>query len=116
VDTKYEFGADAKGQIRVIDEVHTPDSSRYWYADDYEQRFQAKENPRSLDKEFVRRTLVARGYAGEGDPPPLDDDLRVEAAKRYLEIYEQVTGQTFEGTAEAPQARIRKALGLTSAQ
>ena len=55
---------------------------------------------------------MARGYQGEGAPPPLDDDLRVEAAQRYLELYEQVTGQTFEGTVEEPESRIRKALAL----
>ncbi len=112
VDTKYEFGLDAQGQVRLIDEVHTPDSSRYWYADDYQERFEAGEDPRSLDKELVRRSLIARGYAGEGEPPPLDDELRVEAAQRYMEIFEQVTGTTFEGDADEPVSRIRRALEM----
>jgi phosphoribosylaminoimidazole-succinocarboxamide synthase len=112
VDTKYEFGLDAQGQVRLIDEVHTPDSSRYWYASDYQERFEAGQDPRSLDKEFVRRSLIERGYAGEGEPPPLDDELRVEAAQRYMEIFEQVTGTSFEGDASEPVGRIRRALSL----
>jgi phosphoribosylaminoimidazole-succinocarboxamide synthase len=112
VDTKYEFGLDDQGRILLIDEVHTPDSSRYWYADDYEQRFRSGEEPRALDKEFVRRALVARGYSGDGPPPPLGDDLRVEASQRYLELYERMTGEAFAGVAEAPEAGIRRSLGL----
>ena len=112
VDTKYEFGLDDHGKILLIDEVHTPDSSRYWYADDYQARFDAAQEPRSLYKEFVRRSLIAQGYAGEGAPPPLDDDLRVEAAARYVEIFEQVTGTSFEGAVGDPVSRIRAALGL----
>lgn len=111
VDTKYELGIDRAGAIRMIDEIHTPDSSRYWYAADYEDRFAAGEDPRSLDKEFVRRALIAQGFSGEGVPPPLGDDLRVEAARRYMEIFEQVTGQPFAGVAGDPTARIRGALG-----
>lgn len=114
VDTKYEFGLDDVGRIRLIDEVHTPDSSRYWYAEDYQARFEAAQDPRSLDKELVRRTLIAGGYSGEGAPPPLDDDLRVEAATRYIEIFEQLTGATFEGAVGEPVSRIRAALELAS--
>ena len=112
VDTKYEMGLDKDGKITLIDEVHTPDSSRYWYADDYEQRFENGENPRSLDKEFVRRSLIEAGFSGEGEPPTLDDELRVEAAKRYAEILSVVTGEAFEGDARDPEKRIRSALGL----
>lgn len=112
VDTKYEFGMSPDGKIMLIDEVHTPDSSRYWYADDFEQRFEAGENPRSLDKEFVRRALIERGYAGDGPAPELGDDLRVEAAKRYAEILSAVTGVSFEGDTQEPLARISAALKL----
>ncbi len=112
VDTKYEFGKDAQGKIRLIDEVHTPDSSRYWYADDFEKRFKAGEDPRSLDKEFVRRALIAQGYSGDGAPPPLAEGLRVEAARRYMEIFEVVTGTEFDGAGGEPSARIRSALKL----
>ncbi len=112
VDTKYEFGMSPEGKIMLIDEVHTPDSSRYWYADDYQQRFEAGDNPRSLDKEFVRRALIAKGYSGEGPAPDLDDELRVEAAKRYAEILSVVTGVEFEGDTAEPIARICAALKL----
>ncbi len=112
VDTKYEFGRSPDGKIMLIDEVHTPDSSRYWYADDYQQRFEAGENPRSLDKEYVRRTLIERGYSGDGPAPELGDDLRVEAAKRYAEILSVVTGVAFEGDTREPTARISAALKL----
>ncbi len=112
VDTKYEFGLSPEGKIMLIDEVHTPDSSRYWYADDYQDRFEAGENPRSLDKELVRRALMEQGYSGDGPPPPLSDDLRVEAARRYAELLSVVTGVDFEGDTSDPIPRISAALGL----
>lgn len=112
VDTKYEFGLSPDGKIMLIDEVHTPDSSRYWYADDYQQRFEEGENPRSLDKEYVRRTLIERGYSGDGPAPALGDELRVEAAKRYAEILSVVTGVAFEGDTREPIARISAALKI----
>ncbi|MDY0002885.1 MAG: phosphoribosylaminoimidazolesuccinocarboxamide synthase [Polyangia bacterium] len=110
VDTKYELGLDAQGKVRLIDEIHTPDSSRYWYAADYEERFAAGEDPRALDKEFVRRALIAMGYRGDGPPPPLGDELRLEAARRYMELFEVVTGAPFEGAEGDPTVRIREAL------
>src|SRR5690606_23075012 len=76
VDTKYEFGVDAAGVVRLIDEIHTPDSSRYWYADGYAEAMARGEDPRSLDKEYVRRWLVSRGYSGDGPPPALPDEVR----------------------------------------
>ena len=69
-DTKYELGRAPDGRILFIDEIHTPDSSRYWYAEDYERRIARGEEPRSLDKEYVRRHFAAMGYTGEGTPPP----------------------------------------------
>jgi phosphoribosylaminoimidazole-succinocarboxamide synthase len=114
VDTKYEIGRDADGRLAFIDEIHTPDSSRYWYADDYEARLVRGEEPRALDKEYVRRWLVdAHGYRGEGAPPPLPDDVRVEAARRYIAAFELVTGSRFEPDTEEPMARIRRNLGLS---
>ncbi|MCB9702758.1 MAG: phosphoribosylaminoimidazolesuccinocarboxamide synthase [Myxococcales bacterium] len=112
VDTKYEFGIDREGQVRVIDEIHTPDSSRYWYADTYDAAMERGEDPRSLDKEFVRRWLVAQGFTGDGPPPRLPDDLRIEAASRYIETYERLTGAAFEPTREPPIPRLRRNLGL----
>jgi phosphoribosylaminoimidazole-succinocarboxamide synthase len=112
VDTKYEIGRRPDGTLCFIDEIHTPDSSRYWYADDYQARFDRREEPRGLDKEYVRRTLADRGYRGDGPPPPLGDDVRAEAARRYIALYELVTGKKFEPATDDPTARIRKNLGL----
>jgi phosphoribosylaminoimidazole-succinocarboxamide synthase len=112
VDTKYEIGRKPDGTLCFIDEIHTPDSSRYWYADDYQQRFERGEEPRGLDKEYVRRTLAEQGYRGDGPPPPLASDVRIEAARRYIALYELITGKTFEPDTQPPIARIRKTLGV----
>ncbi len=112
VDTKYEMGLDPQGRLTLIDEVHTPDSSRYWYRDGYDEAIAAGSDPTALDKEFVRRWLVERGYRGEGEAPTLPDDLRCEAARRYIETFELVTGQPFEADTETPLPRMRRNLGL----
>jgi phosphoribosylaminoimidazole-succinocarboxamide synthase len=112
VDTKYEIGRKPDGTLCFIDEIHTPDSSRYWYADDYQARFERGEEPRGLDKEYVRRTLAEQGYKGEGPPPKLADEVRVEAARRYIQVCELVTGKPFVPDAEEPIARIKRNLGL----
>ena len=112
VDTKYEMGLDADGRIVVIDEIHTPDSSRYWYRDGYEQALSKGENPRAIDKEYVRLWLGEQGYKGEGPIPEIPDDVRCEAARRYIEAYEQLTGRSFEPDLEEPIARIQRNLGL----
>jgi len=111
-DTKYEMGVDPGGTLVLIDEIHTPDSSRYWHADDYEVRRARGEEPRSLDKEFVRRWLadVAK-WTGDGPPPVMPDDIRLEAAKRYIASYELVTGRAFVPDTREPIARIATALG-----
>jgi phosphoribosylaminoimidazole-succinocarboxamide synthase len=111
VDTKYELGLAPDGSLVVID-IHTPDSSRYWYADSYEQAMSDGGDPKAMDKEFVRRWLAERGYKGEGAPPPLPDDVRSEAARRYAETYERITGRAFEPDPTPPLERIRKNLGL----
>jgi phosphoribosylaminoimidazole-succinocarboxamide synthase len=96
----------------VIDEIHTPDSSRYWYADDYEARLERGEEPRSLDKEFVRRWLADEAHwTGDGPPPVMPDEIRIEAARRYIASYEQVTGTPFVPDTREPLARIASALG-----
>lgn len=111
-DTKYEMGLDNFGNIVVIDEIHTPDSSRYWFAGDYEERLARGEEPRSFDKEYVRRWLAGEGkWNGDGPPPTLPDDVRMEAARRYIASYEQVTGKTFVPDTREPVARIAAALG-----
>ncbi len=112
VDTKYEMGLDPQGRLTLIDEVHTPDSSRYWYRDGYDEAMGAGVDPTALDKEFVRRWLVEHGYRGEGEAPALPDDLRCEAARRYIETFELVTGQPFDADTEAPLPRMRRNLGL----
>jgi phosphoribosylaminoimidazole-succinocarboxamide synthase len=112
VDTKYELGRRGDGSLCFIDEIHTPDSSRYWYADDYQQRFDRGEEPRGLDKEYVRRSLVEQGYRGDGPAPALTDEVRVEAARRYIQVCELVTGRSFVANTEDPLARIRRNLRI----
>jgi len=112
VDTKYELGKTPDGKLVVIDEIHTPDSSRYWYADDYQARFDKGEEPRGLDKEYVRRTLAEQGYKGDGPPPKLTDEVRVEAARRYIQVCELVTGRPFVPDTDEPNARIRRNLNI----
>jgi phosphoribosylaminoimidazole-succinocarboxamide synthase len=112
VDTKYEMGLAPDGEIVVIDEIHTPDSSRYWYRQGYEQAMSDGKAPAALDKEYVRRWLVERGYRGDGPPPTLPDEVRCEAARRYIEAYEQITARAFEPSTEPPLARIRRNLRL----
>jgi len=112
VDTKYEVGRRPDGKLVFIDEIHTPDSSRYWYADDYQSRFDGGQEPRGLDKEYVRRTLAEQGYKGEGPPPALTDEVRVEAARRYIQVCELITGRPFVPDQAEPIARIRKNLKI----
>jgi phosphoribosylaminoimidazole-succinocarboxamide synthase len=112
VDTKYELGRTPAGEIVFIDEIHTPDSSRYWYTDSYKAALTAGSDPRSLDKDYLRRQLKAAGFTGQGQAPKLSDELRLETARRYVEIYERVTGRSFEPDLEAPEARIRRNLGI----
>jgi phosphoribosylaminoimidazole-succinocarboxamide synthase len=111
-DTKYEMGLDTAGEIVIIDEIHTPDSSRYWHADDYETRLARGEEPRSLDKEFVRRWLAGEAkWTGDGPPPHMPDEIRIEAARRYIASYDLVTGAAFAPDTREPVARIAAALG-----
>jgi phosphoribosylaminoimidazole-succinocarboxamide synthase len=112
VDTKYELGQDERGELVVIDEIHTPDSSRYWYRDTYEQALGQGRDPQALDKEYLRRWLVEQGWRGEGAPPPLPDDVRCEAARRYIEAYERITGSAFVPDLAPPLERIRANLGI----
>ncbi|HWL86979.1 MAG TPA: phosphoribosylaminoimidazolesuccinocarboxamide synthase [Polyangiaceae bacterium] len=114
VDTKYEFGKTKDGKIVIIDEIHTPDSSRFWMVDTYEERFARGQDPAPFDKDFVRHHFTALGYTGDGPPPPIPDEVRVGAAKRYIEAYERITGATFEPDTEEPVARIRRNLSMTS--
>ena len=97
VDTKYEFGKTKDGQIVLIDEIHTPDSSRYFYADGYADRQEKGEAQKQLSKEFVRQWLIANGFQGkEGQQiPDMTDEKINEISERYIELYEQITGESF---------------------
>ena len=95
VDTKYEFGIASDGTVVLIDEVHTPDSSRFWKADTYEERFAAGEDPENFDKEFVRLAYAEKGYRGDGEIPEMPIELWASASERYITIYELLTGEKF---------------------
>lgn len=112
VDTKYEFGKTADGQLVVIDEIHTPDSSRFWFEESYQERFEAGQDPESFDKDHVRRYLAARGFRGDGPIPEIPDEVRIEATLRYKKAIEQITGQEFVFDLREPLARIKGNLGI----
>lgn len=105
VDTKYEFGL-IDGELALIDELHTPDSSRFWLAETYARG----REPESYDKEFIRAWLAARGYWGDGEPPALPDELIVAVAARYIAVYERLTGQPFLPGAQPAATRIARHL------
>lgn len=110
VDTKYEFGKDAAGNIVLIDEIHTPDSSRYFYQDGYQERQEKGEPQKQLSKEFVRQWLISNGFQGlEGQRVPFMSDAYIETvSQRYIELYEQITGKTFDPAPVTDiQSRIR---------
>ncbi|MCW1953500.1 MAG: phosphoribosylaminoimidazolesuccinocarboxamide synthase [Flavobacteriia bacterium] len=111
VDTKYEFGKTAAGEIVLIDEIHTPDSSRYFYADGYEQRQASGEAQKQLSKEFVRQWLISNNFQGlEGQVLPEMTDAYIETVSdRYIELYENITGDVFEkGSLEDIDHRIEQ--------
>ena len=111
VDTKYEFGKTPEGKIVLIDEVHTPDSSRYWYENTYQGAFERGEDPKSFDKEYVRRWLKEElGYVGEGTIPKIPDHVRIEAARRYIEACECITVEQFLPDLEEPLERLERNL------
>ena len=95
-DTKYEFGTDAQGRILLADEIHTPDSSRYWKAGSFEARFEAGERPESFDKDFVRSWVAARCDPYADPIPEIPAEMILETAAVYVEAFETITGQAFE--------------------
>ncbi|MDR3509442.1 MAG: phosphoribosylaminoimidazolesuccinocarboxamide synthase [Caulobacteraceae bacterium] len=111
-DTKYEFGVDPEGRIVLADEIHTPDSSRFWFAASYPERFAQGKPPESFDKDFVRNWVVARCDPYKDEIPRIPADVIVETAAVYIRAFETITGQTFEFPPEGqtPLARIRAAL------
>ncbi len=117
VDTKYEFGVGDDGALYLIDEIHTPDSSRYFYAEPYRELLERNAPQKQLSKEFVREWLMEHNFQGlEGQTlPDLPDDFRVEIATRYIELFEQVTGRAFEADLhEQPLIRIAQSIQHTS--
>ena len=111
VDTKYEFGKNAAGEIILIDEIHTPDSSRYFYAEGYEERLANGEAQRQLSKEFVREWLMANGFQGkEGQTvPEMTEAFVQEVSERYAELFEKITGQDFKAdTSSDPMQRMEE--------
>lgn len=109
VDTKYEF-ADYKGKLMLIDEIHTPDSSRFWKGDNYLSRFKKGLEPENFDKEFFRIWYVKRGYRGDGEPPEMSVSLQIKTALRYIKIYEMITGKKFRPMTYPLENGIIKAL------
>jgi len=127
VDTKYEMGivaeedgsagrrgeasAEQSGGLVVIDEIHTPDSSRYWVAQGYEERLAKGVEQEMLDKENIRQWLIKEhGFSGHGKPPPLTDEVRVMLARKYIEAFERLTGETFTSEVGSVADRIRRNL------
>ncbi len=111
VDTKYEF-ATLNGRLILIDEIHTPDSSRFWVKKSYLERFKKGVEPENFDKEFLRIWYVKRGYKGDGKPPKMSVSLQKAVSDRYITIYEIITGEKFEKFRYPIEARIRKNLKI----
>ena len=108
VDTKYEFGRDRDGNILLADEVHTPDSSRYWFAESYPAKFEAGEPPEAFDKDVLRRWVAARCDPYKDAIPPIPPEIVARTAEIYIDAYERITGQVFAAPAPgAPLVRIR---------
>lgn len=109
-DTKYELGLAPDGRLLLIDEVHTPDSSRYWATASLQARLASGDEPESFDKEPVRLALRATGYRGDGPPPQLDQATWDEASRRYVALFERLTGELFRPAPEPAAPRIRTAV------
>lgn len=108
VDTKYEF-ADYKGKLMLIDEIHTPDSSRFWRRKNYLARFKKGLEPENFDKEFFRLWYTRKNYRGDGEPPEMSSELQLKTAVRYIKIYEMITGYKFRAQSYPLEAEIKKA-------
>lgn len=107
VDTKFEFGFDGD-QLVCADEIFTPDSSRYWYLDTYQELFEADQEQRKLDKEYLRKWLMDRGFMGDGETPEIPDEVRAETAIRYIEAFENLTGRIFKPSEMAEEEELEE--------
>ena len=110
VDTKYEFGISPDGQILLIDEMHTPDSSRFWDQTTYETRLRNGADPDSFDKEFIRNWLKQQGFSGDGAIPEIPPDILFETAERYASAFERICGTPFTPDLADPEPRIQSAI------
>ena len=116
VDTKYEFGLDENGILMLIDEIHTPDSSRFWVKKTYLKNFRKEEEPENFDKEFLRIWYVKHGYKGDGKLPKMPNSLQKAVSKRYISIYKKITGEKFTGFKYPIEKRIRNNLKFVYAK
>jgi phosphoribosylaminoimidazole-succinocarboxamide synthase len=107
VDTKYEFGLH-DGELTLIDEIHTPDSSRFWVEDTYQSRFKKGEEPENFDKEILRLWYAEKGYKGDGKPPAMSNDLIAAMSQRYIGVYEKIIGKKFIPYKYPIEDRIKK--------
>jgi len=105
VDTKYEFGM-VNGELILIDEIHTPDSSRYWISDRYQEKFDLGEDQLMLDKENIRQWLIEKGFSGEGTPPELSDEIRISLSESYMNLFQKLTGSDFNPIVGDVSSRI----------
>jgi phosphoribosylaminoimidazole-succinocarboxamide synthase len=109
VDTKYEFGL-LDGKLVVADEMHTPDSSRFWHSESYKSLFDEGKEQKQLDKEYFRQWLIAKGYMGNGEPPEITSDVRIETAKKYIDSFEKIIGENFSPNSKNVEAEKQKVL------
>jgi phosphoribosylaminoimidazole-succinocarboxamide synthase len=105
VDSCYEFGL-IGGELSLCDDIHTPDTSRFWWGQSYQSLYDAGESQKELDKEPLRRWLADRAFRGDGEPPLIPDSLRIDTVWRYIQAYESITGEFFEPLAPSPQAEM----------
>ena len=111
-DTKYEFGLDRHGKLILIDEIHTPDSSRFWDKKSYRENLKKGENPENFDKEYLRLWFAKEGYTGRGKIPKMSEKLIVDLSQRYMQVYERLTGEKFIINTSIPQLdRIAENVG-----
>lgn len=114
VDTKYEFGLNEKRKLILIDEIHTPDSSRFWIKKTYGERFKKGLEPENFDKEFLRLWYAKRGYKGEGRPPKMPQSLANQVSRRYIQIYKKITGRKLRTDNKPTSDLIRISLNDSS--